>query len=207
MPQGTRSSPAGRWRVSRWSRIWPVAASRRVRCPVIRIGRAQPPSEPICRARGARCPAAASLAVSRARRSSEKPCLRTLRPSRRAQVWRTLRLWERRWLRGTGVGAVWAWGQTSGRSREKGRGDWWATRVVDARGNGGRGWWAGASGLVSGGVHRRCVKVASLQRRIQVHPSSSVSCPGGVRVLCPAFPVLDGPDFGDSGAERAGDQR
>lgn len=39
----------------------------------MRIGRAQPPREPICRARGARYPAAASLAslaVNRARRSS-----------------------------------------------------------------------------------------------------------------------------------------
>ncbi len=73
LPQRSRSSPAGRWRVSRWSRIWPVAVSRRVRCPVIRMGRAQPPREPTCRARGARCPAAASLAslaVSRPRRSS-----------------------------------------------------------------------------------------------------------------------------------------
>ncbi|MEV0409628.1 hypothetical protein AB0I68_02170 [Streptomyces sp. NPDC050448] len=47
-----------------------------VKTPDIRIGRAQPPREPICRARGARCPAAASLAslaVSRARRSSAEP--------------------------------------------------------------------------------------------------------------------------------------
>lgn len=49
----------------------------RVRCPVRRIGRAQPPSVAICRARGARCPVAASFAsraVNLARRSrSERP--------------------------------------------------------------------------------------------------------------------------------------
>ncbi|OON75126.1 hypothetical protein B1H18_23485 [Streptomyces tsukubensis] len=73
LPQRTSSSPAGSLLEPKWSRISPVALSSRVRCPVRRIGWAQPPSPAIWCARGARWPVAASfasLAVSRARRSS-----------------------------------------------------------------------------------------------------------------------------------------
>ena len=110
---------------------------------------------------------------------------------------------------GRGVGAVRAWGQTSGREsgeeeRDEGRPGWSAhegTVRVTAGADGG----PGTSGLVSGGVHQRCVKVASLQGRIQVHPSSSVSVAGGdASTVAPVSRFLDGPDFGGRGAERAG---